>query len=176
LTAHPRVDLKVSVCMPVFSLILSFSLTHSLARARALSLCARIQIWCMLHVCVPLCLYLYGCLYSLSFSRSLSPSLSRASARSLSVCACASKDAHQRREDGGGGGLGRKGRRCVPWLSARQRAPAERARARERRARRQLARLSCPESGLGDGRPQHRPERPNLGGNPPGRERERAPE
>ena len=78
MTAHPRVDLKVSVCMPVFSLILSFSLTHSLARARALSLCARIQIWCMLHVCVPLCLYLYGCLYSLSFSRSLSPSLNAA--------------------------------------------------------------------------------------------------
>ena len=174
MTAHPRVDLKVSVCMPVFSLILSFSLTHSLARARALSLCARIQIWCMLHVCVPLCLYLYGCLYSLSFSRSLS--LSRARARALSLCACASKDAHQRREDGGGGGLGRKGRRCVPWLSARQRAPAERARARERRAGRQLGRLSCPESGRGDGRPQHRPERPNLGGNPPGRERERAPE
>ena len=172
MTAHPRVDLKVSVCTPVFSLILSFS-PLTLARARALSLCAHPN---LVHAAC-LCVCVSVSVWMPVFSLILSFSLSRARARALSLFVRAHpKDAHQRREDGGGGGLGRKGRRCVPWLPARQRAPAERARARERRAGRQLARLSCPESGLGDGRPQHRPERPNLGGNSPGRERARAPE
>ena len=157
-------------CFLSHSLVLSHSLTR--ARARALSLCAHPN---LVHAAC-LCASVSVSVWMPVFSLILSFSLSRARARARSLCACASKDAHQRREDGGGGGLGRKGRRCVPWLSARQRAPAERARARERRAGRQLGRLSCPESGRGDGRPQHRPERPNLGGNPPGRERERAPE